>query len=121
MENNWLPTHTCKIFHTTQGILLQKIKYFIDFITQQETEKSYKYQILSSHTFNYIVLRVNHGLSSCKDLAMVFCRAGKLLACSNGPYSLHVCASYFISCSVHAQFASVPSVDYKWCWGCRHF
>ena len=25
----------------------------------------------------------------------------------NGPYSLFVCASYFILCSVHARFASV--------------
>ena len=39
----------------------------------------------------------------------------------NGPYSLFICASYFISCSVHAQFASVTFIDCKWCWGCRHF
>ena len=36
-------------------------------------------------------------------------------------YSLFVCASYFISCSVHAQFASVTFINCKWCWGCRHF
>ena len=39
----------------------------------------------------------------------------------NGPYSLFVCASYFISCSVHAWFASVTFIDCKWRWGCRHF
>ena len=39
----------------------------------------------------------------------------------NGPYSLFVCASYFISCSVHARFASVTFIDCKWCWGCRYF
>ena len=39
----------------------------------------------------------------------------------NGPYSLLVHASYFISCSIHAQFASVLSINYKWRWGCRHF
>ena len=39
----------------------------------------------------------------------------------NGPYSLFVCASYFISCSIHARFASVTFIDCKWHWGCRHF
>ena len=39
----------------------------------------------------------------------------------NGPYSLFVCASYFISCSVHVRFASVTFIDCKWRWGCRHF
>ena len=39
----------------------------------------------------------------------------------NGPYSLLVCASYFISCSVHTRFASVLSIDCKWRWRCRHF
>ena len=39
----------------------------------------------------------------------------------NGPYSLFVCASYFISCTVLAQFASVTFIDCKWRWGCRHF
>ena len=36
---------------------------------------------------------------------------------SNGPYSLLVPASYFISCSLHARFASVLSIDCKWRWG----
>ena len=36
---------------------------------------------------------------------------------NNGPYSLFVCASYFISCSVHARFTSVTFIDYKWHWG----
>ena len=39
----------------------------------------------------------------------------------NGPYSLFVCASYFISCFVHAQFASDTFIDCKWRWGCRHY
>ena len=39
----------------------------------------------------------------------------------NGPYSLLVRASYFISCSVHIRFSSVLSIDCKWRWGCRHF
>ena len=37
------------------------------------------------------------------------------------PCSLLVSASYFISCSVHARFASVISIDCKWHWGCNHF
>ena len=45
-----------------------------------------------------------------------------LLICQcKGPYSLFICASYFISCSVHARFASVTFIDCKWRWGCRHF
>ena len=39
----------------------------------------------------------------------------------NGPYSLFVCASYFIPCSVHARFPSVTFIDCKWRWGYRHF
>ena len=39
----------------------------------------------------------------------------------NGPYSLFVCASYFILCSVHTRFTSVTFIDCKWHWGCRHF
>ena len=39
----------------------------------------------------------------------------------NGPYSLLVRASCFISCSVHAQFASILSIDCKWRWGCRNY
>ena len=39
----------------------------------------------------------------------------------NGPYSLLVRASYLISCSIQARFASVLSIDCKWHWGCRHF
>ena len=31
----------------------------------------------------------------------------------NGPYSLLVRASYYISCSVHARFASILSIDCK--------
>ena len=38
----------------------------------------------------------------------------------SGPYSLLVCASYFISRSLHAGFSSVLCI-WKWCWGCRHF
>ena len=45
------------------------------------------------------------------------CQIGAL----NGPYSLLIRASYFISCSVHARFASVLSIDCKWRWGCRYF
>ena len=40
---------------------------------------------------------------------------------SNGPYSLLVRASYFISCSVHARFSSITFIDCKWHWECRHF
>ena len=40
---------------------------------------------------------------------------------NNGPYSLFVCASYFISCSVHAWLASITFIDCKWRWGYRHF
>ena len=36
----------------------------------------------------------------------------------NGPYSLFICASYYISCSVHARFASVTFIDCKWRWEC---
>ena len=43
------------------------------------------------------------------------------LKIANGPYSLFVCASYFISCSIHAPFAFVTFVNCKWRWGCRHF
>ena len=39
----------------------------------------------------------------------------------NGPYSLLVRASYFISCSVHLRFTSVLPIDCKWRWGCRYF
>ena len=39
----------------------------------------------------------------------------------NGPYSLLVRASYFISCSVHARFASILSINCKWRRGYRHF
>ena len=35
----------------------------------------------------------------------------------NGPYSLLVRASYFISYSVHAGFASVTFIDCKYRWG----
>ena len=38
-----------------------------------------------------------------------------------GPYSSLIRASYFILCSVHAQFSSVLPIDCKWCWGCRYF
>ena len=36
---------------------------------------------------------------------------------NNGPYLLLVRASYFISCSLHARFASILSMNCKWCWG----
>ena len=32
---------------------------------------------------------------------------------NNGPYSLLVCTSYFISCSVHTQFSSILSADWN--------
>ena len=35
----------------------------------------------------------------------------------NGPYSLLIRTSYFISCSVHVRFASVLPIDCKWHWG----
>ena len=38
---------------------------------------------------------------------------------SNEPFSLLVRVSYFISCSVHARFASLLPIDCKWRWGCR--
>ena len=39
----------------------------------------------------------------------------------NGPYSLLVRASYFISCSVYTRSTSVIFVVCKWRWGCRYF
>ena len=39
----------------------------------------------------------------------------------NGPYSLLVRASYFISCSVYARSTSVIFIVCKWRWGCRYF
>ena len=38
----------------------------------------------------------------------------------NGPYSLLVRASYFISFSVHARFASAIFTICKWRWWCRN-
>ena len=40
---------------------------------------------------------------------------------SNGPYSLLVRASYFISYSVYARSTSVIFIVCKWRWGCRYF
>ena len=39
----------------------------------------------------------------------------------NGPYSLLVCGSCFISCSIYAQSTSVIFIVCKWRWGCRYF
>ena len=63
------------------------------------------------------------GVSSNKEIGINehFIKPGARLVSYNGPYSLFVCASCFISCSVHAQFASVTLINCKWRWGCRHF
>ena len=52
----------------------------------------------TAHAFDYTALRINSGLTSCKDLTTV--KDNSLD--NNGPYSLLVRASYFISCSAHA-------------------
>ena len=39
----------------------------------------------------------------------------------NGPYSLLVRASYFISYSVYTRSTSVIFIVCKWRWGCRYF
>ena len=65
VKNNQLPTTNAKHF------MQHKVYYYEDKlfdtynITQQETEKSYKYEklISSAHAFNYIVLWVNHDLT----------------------------------------------------------
>ena len=46
---------------------------------------------------------------------------GKELLYTNGPYSLLVRASYFISYSVYARSTSVIFIVCKWRWGCRYF
>ena len=43
------------------------------------------------------------------------------VAMVNGPYSLLVRASYFISCFVYARSTSVIFIVCKWRWGCRYF
>ena len=53
----------------------------------------------------------------CENITLVHC---SVLVC-NGPYSLLFHVSYFILCSIYGQFASLLSIDCKWCWGCRHF
>ena len=41
----------------------------------------------------------------------------KLVPLTNGPYSLLVCTSYFIFCSIHVWFSYILSIDCKWHWG----
>ena len=48
-------------------------------------------------------------------------RLNDSLPLANGPYSLLVRASYFISCSVYARSTSVIFIVCKWRWGCRYF
>ena len=45
----------------------------------------------------------------------------QLLVHYNGPYSLLIRASDFISCSVYARSTSVIFIVCKWRWGCGYF
>ena len=83
MENNRPPTHT-NIFHAAQGIATtvqklsnkQSAKVVCRFdrlrISHTKRQKSHMSiaKLLSAYAFNNIVLKVNYGLTSCKDLAM---------------------------------------------------
>ena len=67
-------------------------------------------------TLYTIIILVMHCLGMSELFAIVDGRLGWL----NGPYSLLVRASYFISFSVHARFASAIFTICKWRWWCRN-
>ena len=50
-----------------------KVIYRFDRLEQHtaRNKKPYKQCVLAAHAFNYIVLRINPGLTNCEDLAMV--------------------------------------------------
>ena len=74
-------THAHKIFYATQGILLlsnkQSAKVICKFDRLRTAHSKSKKAIwvmenlLATHTFDYIVFRINPGLTSCKDFATV--------------------------------------------------
>ena len=81
MENNWLPT--CKnILCYTKNSIVQKLsnKQSAKVIcrldrlrtahSKRQTSHMSIENLSSTHAFDYIVLRVNAGLTSCEDLAM---------------------------------------------------
>ena len=60
--------------------------------------------------------------SCCKEIEIYMRYEEELIACvTNGPYSLLVRVSYFISYSVYARSTFVIFIVCKWRWGCRYF
>ena len=70
-------------------------------------------------TFSYHKVYWYDAISTINPFKQLKCTLeSKLL---NGPYSLLVRASYFISCSVYSRSTSVIFIVCKWRWGCRYF
>ena len=86
------------LFDLPQGGL--EIPCILKFVTSNLNEACKMRQQLES--------RLHTRISSCTGTTMSSSKV-------NGPYSLLIHASYFISYSIHARFASVLSIDYKWC------
>ena len=58
---------------------------------RQTSHRSIGKIIISAHTFDYVVVRVNYGLTSCEDLAMALTSVtGTLLICYNSPIPSYV-------------------------------
>ena len=106
-------------------------KYVASYIRHHSSKQSQRFCFFLICLFTIPVCRLSKRASAVR-LRLCFCFIGWLSRCPglnrcscglgcNGPYSLLVRASYFISCSVHARFASVLPIDCKWRWGCRYF
>ena len=83
--------------------------------------------IVAVTLFNGQQVQNDHLINNCCLLRygrFTFSRKTKpsgLYVIPNGPYSLLVRASYFISYSVYTRSTSVIFIIYKWRWGCRYF
>ena len=94
MENNWLPIHASILCNTRCSIvqkssIKQNTKVICRFDrlriahSKRQTSHMCIRNLSATHTFDYIVLRIKPGLTSCEDLAMAL--PGAWLLCDGMP------------------------------------
>ena len=124
MENNQLPTHT-KILYATQGNPYcaklnnkQSAKAICKFdrlrTVHSKSQKAIRVMenLLATHAYDYIVLRINLGLTSSKDLATVVwtiisaCKANYVLPCR---YAIWIINLQYCS---HAYYRKAILIQY---------
>ena len=119
--------HMHKIFYSKQGILLCKnfvLKWFVDLIdleehTAKDKQAIWALESLSAiHAFDYMVLRVNPGLTSCEDLAATLISSTSVEVCNLYTFNKEQFSAFNVGYCIYNFIHNCAGSSQSYYWNC---